>query len=517
MVTAEQLIAAINPDLYLDAKKEEIKKFKALVKEKGVNGAIKQWKDDGRDFKPQPIMYLPDKQTDNPKFFKKSGVPASHTLTYDSSSETLEPVYFFILDLMNDFGFSTEKLIDTFSSSVGSGYFSEMGQRKSIMQQQGSKILGDINTVLRSVLSLVYDLKEFRIRLQSYDDLKSRDKDRSESARLSLKQIWMDKVDIQKGNSSIKAMALGQAGFVTLIDAFLASDNEKAVKNLDLNERVKRILLPRVQEFNSWIIHSEQELRKRYEIEKTYLKSQVNSLKLYARWAKPYLKAAEELNQAEMGREPALVKSFSTAIFELTLLGKRKLNVKDAAVEGRLPKEFTKDSFLKTLKREYFVCVLVNFRFRGIPQKMQQGFVYGGKVDVSFKAYALNSDEIKKLLEELDKSDINDALALVQGATDESLSKIQEEIDFFMEEDKKEEKSSSSDQSNPFLALIGAYDREPSSGKKDKKKNDQKKEIPKDSWTEAELIRPILAAEAVDNIFSLFDIYKKAHGMPSFA
>ena len=39
-------------------------------------------------------------------------------------------------------------------------------------------------------------------------------------------------VDINKGNSSIKAMALGQAGFQTLIDAFLASKDEKDVNKL---------------------------------------------------------------------------------------------------------------------------------------------------------------------------------------------------------------------------------------------------------------------------------------------
>ena len=133
---------------------------------------------------------------------------ATHSLGYDSAVEQLEPLYFFILDLMSDFGLKTEKLIDNFSSSPGSGHFAELGQRATIMQNQASKVLGDINVVLRSVLNIIYDLKEFRTRLQSYEDLKGSNKD---AAVLSLKQIWMDKVDIQKGNSSIKAMALGQS------------------------------------------------------------------------------------------------------------------------------------------------------------------------------------------------------------------------------------------------------------------------------------------------------------------
>ena len=142
MVTVDQIIGKVNPKLYAQNGSELLKKYGSP--DKIPAGEVK----------PQPIMYIPDKQDERPKFFKQSGVPASHSLIYDSSSETLEPVYFFILDLMNDFGLGTEKLIDNFSSSVGSGYFSEMGQRKSIMQQQGAKLLGDINTVLRSVLTL---------------------------------------------------------------------------------------------------------------------------------------------------------------------------------------------------------------------------------------------------------------------------------------------------------------------------------------------------------------------------
>jgi hypothetical protein len=511
MASVEQIIGKINPELYAENGKELLKKYGSPEKIP-VN-----------EVEPQPIKYVPDIQDEKPEFFKKEGIPAAHHLGYDSATESLEPVYFFILDLMNDFGLAPEKLIDNFSSSIGSGYFSEMSQRKGIMQQQGSKILGEINTVLRSVLNLVYDLKEFRIRLQNYDDLKSKDKNVSDASRLALKQIWMDKVDIQKGNSSIKAMALGQGGFVTLIDAFLAAEDEKKVKELDLNERVKRILLPRVQEFNTWLKQSEQELRSRYKIELNYLKSQVNSLKLYARWAKPYLRAAEQLIEKEGGRNPALVKTFGTTMFELTLLGKTKLNPKDAALQGDLPIDFTKESFLRNLKRDYYSCILVDFTFRGIPSRVQQGYAFGGRVDVNFKAYSLNQEELDKLNEELDKSDLNDALRLVEGSTKESIEDIEKEIDFFMKEesDSEKNKKTSDDQSNPFLALIGAYDKpdKKNSEDKSKKSDNEKKEVvvKKEIWLEKEHLRPLAAKRGVDTIFSLFDIYKKAHGMVSFA
>jgi hypothetical protein len=179
--------------------------------------------------------------------------------------------------------------------------------------------MANINTVLRSVLNIVYDLKDFKTRLQVYDDLKSKEK--KESALLSLKQIWMDKVDINKGNSSLKAMGLGQSGFQTLIDAFLVAKDEKNADKIDLNERVKRILEPRVLEFLEWRKRSEQELRNRYEIEKAYLKSQISALKLNAKWAKPYLKAAEKLSQNEKFENiPELVNTFNSIFLELCLM-----------------------------------------------------------------------------------------------------------------------------------------------------------------------------------------------------
>src|SRR3989338_2987742 len=49
-----------------------------------------------------------------------------HTLVYDSFGESLEPIYFWVLDRMGMLGIKPEKLVDNFVSSPGSGHFSEM-------------------------------------------------------------------------------------------------------------------------------------------------------------------------------------------------------------------------------------------------------------------------------------------------------------------------------------------------------------------------------------------------------
>jgi len=406
---------------------------------------------------------------------------------------------------MNDFGLKPEKLIDNFMSSPGSGHFGEMGQRASVMQQQGAATMERVNAILRSVLNLIYDLKEFKVRLQSYSDLK--DPIKKESAILSLKQIWLDKVDINKQNSSIKAMAMGITGFQTLLDAFMFAKTVEDAQKIDLNERVKKILVQRVYEFNNWLKESETELRKRYQLERNYLKSQVNSLKLYSRWAKPYLKASMQLEQKEGGRNPALVKSFSTTIFELTLLGKTLV---------KLPPELSK---VKT-RRNYYACILVDFNFRGIPQKVNQrgDFAFGGRTEITFRGYALNEDELQRLEYELDKSDIGDVLGLIEGATTESLGLLQKEIDDFLDEKEQEEKSETKKVSgeNPFSALLGLYNKKIET--KPKKEEDKRgKPIKKDDWVESNHLRKIAKNKAASTTFTIYDIYKKAHGMPSYA
>jgi hypothetical protein len=488
VATIQQLIGKINPKLYAVNGKELLKKY-------GSSENIPAEK------------------------VKPKG-DSTYKIVYDSPSETLEPLYFFILDMMGTVGLTTEKLTDNFSSSPGSGHFSEMGQRSSIMQQQGTKMLGDVNTVLRSVLNIIYDLRDLKMRLQYYDDLKEKGKE--SGALLSLKQLWMDKVDMAKGNSSIKAMALGQAGYQTLIDAFLVVNSMEEINTLDLNDRVKRMIIPRWQEFNIWVKGSEVELRKRYSLERSYLKSQVNSLKLYSRWAKPYLKAAQQLESKDMGREPALVKAFNTIILELTLLGKSSIDVKQLSIQGELPKDFAK---LKT-RRKYFGCVLVDFKFRGIPQKVgqqQQHYAFGGLVDVNFHSYGLNKQELDKLNEEMDKSDVADVLKLIDGSTSESLSHMQEEIDFFLDElensEESENNNKSKDQSNPFLALFGFYDKKSNSSKKTNKEKESKPkkvEVLSDNYIEANHIRPYVQGTSKDTAFLIYDLYKKAHGMQSY-
>ncbi len=442
----------------------------------------------------------------SPFYKKKDGPSSEHKLVYDSPSETLEPIYFWILDFMNGiFRGNVEKLTDNFASSPGSGHFSELQGKASQMQQEASRVLGTVNNILRGVINILYDLKEFKVRLAHYDQSKSSDKSKKEAGNLALKQIWMDRVDVLRGQGSLNALSSGNLQFVTLRDAFMFVDDAKAVDDLDLNDRVKRILKPRIEEFNEWKKRSEEELRKRFEIEKTYLKSQVDALKLNSRWAKPYLKAAEKLRTAEnLENNPALVSVFNTLLLQLTIMGKNKIDVQEQALEGNLPKDFKK---IKNI-RDYFSVVIIDFVFRGIPSRMQQGgYTYGGRAEVTFKSYTLNQEEIDLLKEKLSESDIADALKLVEGMTTNSLDQLKIDIEEFTGEKQKEKLG------NPFKGIF-------TWGKKDETKEERiarlkKDGIKKENYAE-QYIRNVSEANAINTCFNVYDIYKKAHGMAAF-
>ena len=111
-------------------------------------------------------------------------------------------------------------------------------------------------------------------------------------------------------------------------------------------------------------------------------------------------------------------------------------------------------------------------------------------------------------------------MELIQGATDDSLTQIQDDINDILktdEEKKKEEeikekkeKQKSSDDSNPFSALFSGF----SFKKKETEKWDVKKPIKPDNEYE-KVIRSQAAISAREKCFVLFDILKKSKGLPS--
>jgi hypothetical protein len=466
---------------------------------------------------------------------------ASYKMMYESPQNQLEPIYYWLLDFVEGLGFKVEKVVDNFMSSPGSGHFSDMSQKATIMQQQGGKLSADLHQLIKSTINIVYDLREFEQRLSHYKDEQSDDPKRKETGILALKNIWLDSVDLPKrGRGSIHQMS-AELGYVTLRDSFMIANSIEDVDKMTIknekdntnekysgtvNESVARVLAQRIDEFLKWKGYSYKELNKRYKIEKHYLKSQVETMKLYSAWMKPYFKAAEQLRQDGFNKSAALVNAFSTSMFELTLMGISKADPEDIK---QIKKKSNTWGQLKgyNVKRDYNSVVLINLKYRGhlikADQKGNYASMFNGKVNMNFDAYSLNSEELGLMKKKLEKDDIAESLKSLDIA-ESSRKEMQEDFEYFLkdederedEDKKKKEKKKRENDINPFSALFKPF----LSSKKSKTKKIEKKaienpeDIKPDNWVEKHL-RIAAANSAASRLYAAYDIYKKSHRMPS--
>lgn len=451
---------------------------------------------------------------------KWGGALSSHKIIFDSPQSQLEPIYYWLLDFIQDGGWDTKKLTDNFMSSPGSGHFSEMGMRATKMQEEGMKILGGLNQTIKSALNLIYDLKEFELRIKSYEDTRSQDPKTKSAGILALKQVWLDNVDLKRGRGAIHAMS-NEMGFTTLREAFMIANSLEDIEKMNsehgggiINDSVKRILEARLGEFLNWKELSEKELKKRMSIEKSYLKSQVETIKLYSAWVKPYLDAAEQLRQKGFTGNAALVHAFSTSMFELTLIAKRN---------AKVPDQFKGYN----LKREYHPVMIVNVKYRGhvsqrVTQAGDQGFAMGGRIEMSFDAYALNSEELKLVEDKLTAEDVADSMNMQGNMATEALATLKEDLEYFLGEDRKEKEKKEDEKKkkekendiNPFAALFDFMRGKKKETKKDPKDIKEIADISEDNYIEKR-VRAVAAGDSADGVYKLYDIYKKTHGMAS--
>lgn len=512
MVNVHRLIAAISPDVFCNSEtKKEVKK---IVKEELAKGNTRAYLKAAEVAKPKEsvFIYNPDDARGDPTSLWGFKSPTEkHEIEYDSSTKGLEPLYFWTLRFTQRMFPNVEKITDNFISSPGSGHFSDLMGKATRMQEEAMKMLGAANQVIKSILNLIYDLKEFKLLLRTYDDLKSNDPALRNAAMLSLKQRWMDMVDFAKrGTTSLKQLA-AQMDYVTIIDAFMTVKSVRDVNDLDLNFRVKKILEQRVADFFRWLDESEKELRKRYRIEISYLRSQVNTVKLYSRWIKPYLKAARKLEQ-NVTPQAELVTTFNTILLELNLLGTAKYDVDKDVDSGILP-----EAFKKAKLRNYNSVIILEFRFRGIPQSQGGHWTFGGRTTINFTSYALNDTELKIFKDQVEKDDLGEIMSLIEGATTESLEELQNDIDEFLDEEneekkRKEDKRKMKEQDvNPFTSLFSFL----RADKKEKKKEDELMQPVKADSEYEKIVRSQTILSAKSMCYTVFDIYKRAHGMAS--
>ena len=226
-------------------------------------------------------------------------------------------------------------------------------------------------------------------------------------------------------------------------------------------------------------------------------------MRLYARWVKPYFRAVRDLMQTAP-RNAGLVNAFNTALFELVLIAKGRYDFKRDITAGELPKAFAKMKL-----RNYHPITMVEFKFRSATDRIQQqgGYGFRGKADVTFTSFALNDDELQVLREQIEEDDFGDVYKMIEGATDESLGYLKDDLDLLLGE--KEEEKEESEDVNPFSALFSGFWGGKGEGK------DLSKGIRPDNGYE-KVLRSQAILNARYGCRKLYDSYKKAHGMQAF-
>jgi len=227
-------------------------------------------------------------------------------------------------------------------------------------------------------------------------------------------------------------------------------------------------------------------------------------LKLYAGWAKPYLRAAQKLKMKEFNI-PDIVNSFSNIEIKLNLVGNS---------QPLSPPQLHPTYKDIKLKHQYHAVLVTDMDFRGVPSAVTtQGgkqYVHGGRAEIKFKSYAF--DEIE--LSAIEARELYEDMNLVDEWVGVSLEELDKEIQAYLtpaKEEKKEEKKEFNIEW-PFKGTFEGFKHILSP------LQDLAEKLVKTS-PPTEIIESDVKAHAAETsktlLFVLYNIYKKSHGMLS--
>ncbi|BFI73242.1 hypothetical protein YN1_2290 [Nanoarchaeota archaeon] len=346
-------------------------------------------------------------------------------LIFDNPNIKFEQMYFWLLDFIRDsLKLNVSKLSDEFTSSVGSLFFGEMSQRASAVLNT-ARSLGELfNTLTRSIISILSEYKQIQSRVVLYEKLLSNDKDEAYSAYLTLKDLWINNVDSNRGGSSLLNISRGRLGFATAIDLFyleelkneleklknkgiigealfnkifnepshIPRDLEEAKNKNIISQPVYNVVNIRLQEFYNWLEINRKYLYDRNNLLKSYLRHQLSALLYYIEFAKPYFKFARKLLQNP--EQPVdVVNAFETAIINLTLVSIGK--------ENNI-KEFNEKEG-KEEEKIYIPMYEINISARALPTVVSRSggtsmYTFIGRVDIYLRSYILEKSEYESIL-----------------------------------------------------------------------------------------------------------------------
>ncbi|MDT7890459.1 MAG: hypothetical protein RQ869_00100 [Candidatus Nanopusillus sp.] len=368
-------------------------------------------------------------------------------LILDNPNIRMEQIYFWLVDFIRDsLKMDINKLSDDFTSSVGSSFFGEMGQRLTNVLNNARSLAELINALTRTIISILNEYKQLYSAYILYENLLSEKSDEALVSYLSLKERWLSNVDSRRGTGAL--INLQASRFPSIVDLFFLADlkselekfkNKKLIgqelynklfndqtntiprdlnellNNGIINRRIYNLLSSRLIEFYSWLENNKKVLYDRIVLLKSYLKHELSSLLYYVEFAKPYFKFARKLLQ-NPDQPVDVVNAFETAIINISLIA----NQKEVKVKEYDEKEG------KEIEKTYIPLYEIDMKTRALPTVVGRTDTYArmysflGRIDIVLRAYLVEKEEYESIIINQESED----LAYITGLTDDYIKSM---------------------------------------------------------------------------------------------
>jgi hypothetical protein len=407
------------------------------------------------------------------------GNPAGYHFTKDISKRYhFQPEYFSVMQMFATIGYRPIRIAESVDPSALSSLMNMVLEKKKNLEDRVMQLLGSINTVLKSLIAMIYELKELDRNIYFYDELKDTNKEKAEAAELALKRVFLDTVDSRKGGASLSALSRsptqgqGGPGFIDIMSVFYQVKSLKEVSQIDRNEQYKNILKNRYIEYEKWKEINGNDLKSRKSILLQYLKSQMGSFNLYVDWCSTYLSLLSKMgfntatNAQQYMTGASKPDTFENESFSVTSVGFKQvysgeydveytklfknkgpeipINVEPKSLGGSLLSrgyEENKRSYIYNRKYGPMVYSLIKLKmdFKEKPSKEPIQPPYEGTLYFNISPYSFTPEEFflyqKANLVKIQKT----VFAAVDQTVFRSLNVIKADLDKYVAEAEKEE------------------------------------------------------------------------------
>ena len=434
-----------------------------------------------------------------------------------------EAYYFWILNFLrsrNALEYEVEKTSDVYSASEASSYFGAIESKKEGQMRNVNQWMATIGQLTKTLFQMIRELRVIDERKDHYE--KSAEGD--ESAEVALKGMWVSLVEGGAENPlSVTGMAR-KIGFVILPDLFFKINPKKGSKGVDrevnaladqgINTRVRSIIKQKLMQYYLWKERTETELKWRKNFVLKSMAQTYHSIKLYTHWLKPYLRNVRKLQMAGI-ETPDMVTAFESSYIDLELFCVKK------DYETPLPGTAESEVVAKEFTR-YFPCIRVSFNYTTRPEMAFQeeysnrGAIHAGRTTITIEGYVLTKQQldqyrIKKEVEDLEL--IESVEASVESLGDELQKYLKEAGELSGKKEVEENKDNMAEgMLEPFVGIFKGFGEIFGGLAPERKKGKE------DKMTDFELEREKGAAVGMvkAHVYTLYDVFKKAHGMLSW-